>query len=1304
MYDPQEELKNAQLPGGEPRGTEQELEQELDHGTRAEQALEAAVKEEEVTAAETKPAAAPTPTPEEAEPTEEKQDLLSAYGNQIRSNLEMGFAVGTGVLDFGADLINKLPKKDAPGIPNPFTERKLPKFQNEVAQSVRELSSIVVPTIWMTMKGQRLGAGLAPKAGIGSSELVKWLGNTGVAAGSGAFVDYTNKLSETDDNLQGMFKKTFPKTFNWLSDDWATLDTDSPDVKRAKNVNEGVGLGVLTDFLGGSVKLLSAIGKSLKATGWIPESEQFATFLKKAQLKAADTPEEVVATSMKKREEALDEIGDYLQSKNPNLDEPMLGIHDVFEVEEAGTRSVDDMGVIGASVDAARIRSNKGTVFGRLGSIISEGALKFGLEVDTMQKRQIVKMITDNIKAAGKYSYEYKGGKVSFDEISKAGDELAEILIDPRMDSGMLKATLDEFKNTVQTLKGEVRPLDDVGYNAAFKALKQYMDEYINMDTLKAQAYLATSIGGQMADIAEGARYMEGSEAVLRAQEQILDRMEYLMVEKGLASYHRGAALNNLNLWNRFRMAADPKNAQEIAEDALAKTGDALRDIINRSKHTADTLRTISKERPEYLVPLQMAWEFTDGNIDTMAKLNNYVAQSLPLITKAFVDGQPQIPNVLVQGAWSNIYNSTLSAISTPLKAGFANSVLMLEKPLAVMGGAFIGMDGKSFRRGWYQYSAFLDSMQKGLGHLGYVFRKASSDPSSVSYIMRDDIVRRNEAQMDILHSFGVAADKRGNSGPLALYYQAEALNDLAEHPFLRFGANAMSALDGFTRAVIANTEARGRVWDKFIDGSETLTADSYKKASDEIYDSMFDSNGFIKDSAVDTASREIAMNLDSPAVSGFGNLIQRYAFLRPFFMFPRTSVNILSMADKHNPLYSFAEDVNLLASPKPTAAFSTDEIAQILTKKGIQVEEQYMEQAFNTLRAEVRGRKAVGTITIGAAVGLFLNDRLHGNGHYDKTKQRVRQELGWQPRTYKGWDGKWYSYDGLGPISDYMALVADIMDNGVDSLTENDFETLLHKAGFILSANLTNKSMMAGVEPMLDVFRGNPAAITRWAASFSSGLVPLSGARNELGRLMSPSLRELDVELGQYIRNRNKFLDVFDPDNALPEAYDWIDGRKINYSDSVWTRMFNAVSPMKVHDDISPERQFLVDIEYDARPTFNRNSEGVEYTPQERSKLFSIMGKDKFFLTELRRIMKDYNSDEFKSSIRDKRKLGVAVDVTQWENLYNRIDYALQQAKNLAENSPEFEFREDVQAREYEKQVEREYQRQGRSFILENK
>ena len=51
-------------------------------------------------------------------------------------------------------------------------------------------------------------------------------------------------MNQTDDNLAGTLKKSWPRTLGWLPDSVTTLDSDSPDIKRGKNVLEGTYLGI----------------------------------------------------------------------------------------------------------------------------------------------------------------------------------------------------------------------------------------------------------------------------------------------------------------------------------------------------------------------------------------------------------------------------------------------------------------------------------------------------------------------------------------------------------------------------------------------------------------------------------------------------------------------------------------------------------------------------------------------------------------------------------------------------------------------------------------------------------------------------------------------------------------------------------------------------------------------------------------------------------------------------------------------------------------------------------------------------
>lgn len=1317
-YEPQYEGEEEQI-------TEEERQARLDAEAARiaelrEQDAQKFAEEDAAEAAKEKPADltpdAPTEEPEEPEEPadtrvtgqesqdrfiETAQDVAGKVGDYVKLGREANMAVGAGAVDYIIDTTNMLTGAKIP---------KYKKFETKYAESVREISSFVVPNLLLGAGATRLGNLANAKVGwgIGQSKLMQLIGKTGVDVGTGVIVDYTNTNSAEGDNLTGFLKQTFPKTFEWISDDIATLDRDSPDLKRKKSIYEGVGLGMFTSLFEAAAVMAKGVTGRNSVTSFIPESESSEALFRQINEAAdnGDLPEDAFTQAVKSTEDALDEIGAEQLSRAVDLDQPMVGVNANFAIGEEGARSVDRGGVIGASVDAVRIQKNLNTRYGRLGSIITEAAKKFGLQADNLTKRQVVKQITETIKRAGKYSAVLADGRpVNFEEIDAAGTLLAEVLVDPRMDSGMIKGVLDEYKDMINDLGKQAgvskEVLGKTGYNAAMKAIKGYMTEFIDLDVQKASAYLATSMAGEMSDIAEGARYIEDTEAIARAQDMILDRMEYLMVEKGLAAYNWGASLNFLNTWKRF--SDNPEILAKAGQNAQEQTKDALKNIVNRAKNSANSLREISKSRPEFLVPLQMAWEFSDGNIDTLSKLHNWVNNSLGTASKAFIDLQPEIPSQIMQGAWANIYNSVLSAFSTPIKAFAGNTVLMLQKPISIFAGAAMARDMKTIKRAAYQYMAVGDTFGKALKHMGTVYRKAAEDPTSVGYIMREELTYKNEATMDVLHSFAMKSQEIGEDGPMVLYNMAETMQDIANHPWLRFGANAMTALDGFTRATLANVEARGRVYDRMMRGGDSamLTPGQIVDAENEVYAKMFDKNGMITDPAVDHASREIALNLDTDNVRSLSGMIQRAPFLKPFLMFPRTADNMIGMVNKFSPVSVFIRDYNKIALPKQK--FSGDDMARILQERSIEFDRSNIEQAFNTLKAEIRGRKAIGFASIIGAAYMFTQDRLHGNGHFDKERQKVRRQVGWKPRSFQGSDGKWYSYEFLGPMADFISVTADIMDN-MDTIDSDKGEHLLAKMGFILGANLTNKSFLAGIEPMNDVLSGNQAAVARWSSNFASSLVPMSGFRSELGRLMSPELREVDQELFQLFHNRNKFIDVINPDHKLPTAFDWVDGRPVGYAEDFFTRFWNTYMPMKVADGITPERQFLIDIEFDSRPTFAKAKGGVDYTPEERSELFRLMGEQGVFRDELRRIMSNVDAQKWRDAIKAHREEGHSIDAQVYADLYYEVNRALRWAKDEAERS--LSNADEIQERRYRMDYNKVDQRRGLepTFPLQNR
>ena len=123
---------------------------------------------------------APPPINPNQQRIEEIQQSISPQGFAERYA-----AIPTSLLDSAIDALNLIPNVNIP---------KLPKFENDVTQSVREISSIVVPTIALTGIGTAAIAGRTATMGgkLGkflNDPLVKRIGTATFAAGAGAAVD-----------------------------------------------------------------------------------------------------------------------------------------------------------------------------------------------------------------------------------------------------------------------------------------------------------------------------------------------------------------------------------------------------------------------------------------------------------------------------------------------------------------------------------------------------------------------------------------------------------------------------------------------------------------------------------------------------------------------------------------------------------------------------------------------------------------------------------------------------------------------------------------------------------------------------------------------------------------------------------------------------------------------------------------------------------------------------------------------------------------------------------------------------------
>ena len=1225
------------------------------------------------------------PQPTQAASTEGAEDQKWPWeegydvGDYVRNTAENAFAAQTGMLDFGVDVINKLSGQNF---------NKLPEFQAQHSQALREISSVVLPTIGLTKLGMSGGVAAHGRVGwsLGNSAFVKWIGTKGVEALAGLGVGAVSSEYE-EDNLTGTLKQKWPRQFDFIPDSLATVQGEDTDTKRLKNIYEDLGMGLVTSLLEGFTKLGLAIGDATlsfrRSNRMVGETPQAQKFLKDNAIEFTDDVEQTIERSVLKQEEALDELGYYNLSETMSLDGPVKGVHDVFDFTEIGVRTVDDFGVVGAALDSARIAKNLDTVHGRLGNMISEPALKYALQ-NGNNAQDIVLGLADQLHKAGRVGMEGASGwKITADDVLEANMDVAVGLFDPRMTKAEVRQVLEPFITRDASGK-EI--MAEEGFAMAAKALRGFGAELTSMDVGRAQALLAGSLSGRISDLAEGQRLMAGSPAVYAAREKVIDLMQYVTQLAGSAKYYKNRKMNLLALVkNGFR------NIEGYNEASVIGAGEVAERVFKESQTFANTMRQIAEYQPQIMDQFLLAYELTDGRIDTIYKMNQYIHGMTADLGKAIINLDPQVQNKLVAGTWSNIYNSILSAFTTPIQALVGNFGGIISEPIAHFAGAIPSQDWQAIQRGWVAYSSIAETLQRALPYAGDVFMKASKNPESVARGTRLDLLLESEKQMTLLREAAKTQLDQGNPGLDYLVNQIEALNDLGKDPILRFGPNAMTALDGFTGVFNASAEARFKAMDELIAAGKPITKKNVKPIADKYYKQMFDDKGMLNNDAVKYVTDEMALNLDTPLAQSITDLTQRLPGFRPWLMFPTTGMNIVDIMAKYNPLMTpFQRDINELAfTPLDQLLAHPEHVDDLLRKRNIdisQMDEAAKANKIADLKYITRGRKAMGGIAVVATGYGVLNGRIRGDGLYDKEAQRAREKMtNWKNRTYMGLDGNWYSYEWLGPLADWIALVANIHDN-FDMLGEAALERFREKSAFVLSAAITDRTGLSTLKPLLDMLGGDESAMDRWAGGFLNSLGPLAGQRGEWSRAFSEGLLETETDILSVIANRNRFAGGLDPANRQPYVYSPVTGKKAN-GYGMMQRLWNAYMPFKVHPAQSEEEAFLQAIEYPITTTFNSKN-GVKLLAPEQSELNRIMGEDGYWRETIREVMKDAGDWKSIARLKALRRKGYTseeVPLEKWEMLHVR----LRDGQRVAEDAAFAKLNKDMFAAIEQRRVE---------------
>ena len=644
-----------------------------------------------------------------------------------------------------------------------------------------------------------------------------------------------------------------------------------------------------------------------------------------------------------------------------------------------------------------------------------------------------------------------------------------------------------------------------------------------------------------------------------------------------------------------------PKMTDNVL-NAVADASDSAKTLLD------DIFKAIRQDTDDNLLNLYTDALAKSNKFSNMNDLHTFMHRNL----MGYTEGDQVQRNAILRELNSTMIHSFLSGPKTVTRATFSTGLNSFMRPVAtIVGstGSYIQGNDRTLRSAMYELGGMVDGLSEGWDLMKRSWNAQIGKELPESHMSA--VGKATETVQDIeWQTQGRYFMAHGSDGEKAAWLMADKLRTMNNNPFFSWASKAMEAADMGWRHIIARGRLKAmafnEAYETLVDaGKSASDADIQKilpEISDNFHSKVWAEDGRITDQIAKMAADEVTMTRE---LQGFGKKLDEAfaanALLRPFLLFARTSYNSLELTGKHIPgLNRFIQEVHDIK----TLDINTPDGAQtLLSRYGIKsIEEQ------KTAQALIRGREAIGFGAVSLAATAFMNGMITGNGPPDRQLRDAWIQAGWRPRSLKIGD-KYVSYDALEPLNSIMSTVADIGDASLE-MGEKWTEHQYGRLGYILAQNVTNKSFMTGLTQLVDVLQMKGNRPTMVLGGLANGLVPLSGARNEMGRILAPGMRELEAGFKDSIRNRNLWTDIITPDGQqLPYRHDILNGTKLNDYDFM-TRAFNAVSPFQVNVGTTPTRELLFRSLFDVKTSVNVGPQNEALTAQMKSKYQYLIGR----------------------------------------------------------------------------------------------
>ena len=597
--------------------------------------------------------------------------------------------------------------------------------------------------------------------------------------------------------------------------------------------------------------------------------------------------------------------------------------------------------------------------------------------------------------------------------------------------------------------------------------------------------------------------------------------------------------------------------------------------------------------------------------------------------------------------------HSILSGPKTPVRAIMGTSTATFLRPLASALGAAIRYPFEGDAATLRSSLAAVNGMLEAIPESFTLFREKlnsywKGDIRTIKtrfseYTQADD-------NWEILRRWAEDSG-RADAGEVAAFRMANIARQMNNNNLFTYSTKIMAATDDAFGYILGRAKMREKAMRRVlemqsVDGIKLpeINKDLMKAYENDFYSQVFDKDGNIIDEATKFGRKEVTLTQDLTGFAkGLNDVFSAAPLAKPFFLFARTGVNGLALTGKYTPGFNFlVKEFNDIAFANPADLSSVN-------KYGI-----FSAEELANARALQTGRLAIGSGVVMMAVNAWMRGDLNGNGPVDRQKRQVWLDGKWEPRTIKLGAVR-VGYDNFEPFNLIMSTIADVGDAS-ELMGEEWTENQLGKISLVVAQAITSKSYLAGIQSFVDLFAARPGQGPRIVASLANNTVPLAGLRNELGRLFTPYMREINSGIVQSIRNRNLLTEKLAGSAQLPLKYDILNGKPMKDWDFL-TRAYNAISPVTLNLEQSEGRQLLFNSGYDLRTSTYYAPDGTKLTdnPEVRSLFQKAIGDQNLELA-LDRLAKDKKILASLQEMRNDIKSGRRGDFDVKDYYHNRM------------------------------------------------